>query len=55
MMICQLHAWVVHIAKHKLEGYIDGMMKSWYFTSEEWILQMMECIPFVSPLHSQIS
>ncbi len=39
MMIRQLHAWVVHIAKHKLEDYIDGMMKSWYFTPEEWILQ----------------
>ena len=56
MMIRQSHAWVVHMAKHKLEGYIDVMMKSWHFTPEERILQMMECIPVVSPLYySQIS
>ena len=34
-----------YIAKHKLEGYKDGTMKSWYFTPEERRQQMRTYIP----------
>ncbi|KAL3799648.1 hypothetical protein ACHAW5_004519 [Stephanodiscus triporus] len=40
-----------YIAKHKLEGYIDGTMKSWYFTPEERVLQMREYIPVRKPIY----
>ena len=39
------------LAKHKLEGHLDGTMKSWYFTPEERILQMREYIPVRKPLY----
>ena len=40
-----------YIAKHKLVGYVDGTMKSWYFTPEERVLQMREYIPVRKPIY----
>lgn len=40
-----------YIAKHNLEGHLNGTMKSWYFTPEERILQMREYIPVRKPLY----
>jgi hypothetical protein len=40
-----------YITKHKLEGYKDGTMRSWYFTPEERVQQMREYIPVRKPIY----
>eukprot|EP00804_Cyclotella_cryptica_P021006 CCRYP_009319-RB/>CCRYP_009319-RB protein AED:0.27 eAED:0.27 QI:0/0.6/0.5/1/0.6/0.5/6/31/425 len=40
-----------YITKHKLEGWQDGTMKSWYFTPEERRLQMRTYIPVRKPIY----
>jgi len=40
-----------YIAKHKLDGYKDGTMRSWYFTPEERVLQMRSYIPVRKPIY----
>jgi len=40
-----------YIAKHKLEGYKDGTMKSFYFVPEERVLQMRSYIPVRKPIY----
>eukprot|EP00804_Cyclotella_cryptica_P021009 CCRYP_009319-RF/>CCRYP_009319-RF protein AED:0.08 eAED:0.08 QI:126/0.75/0.8/1/0.75/0.8/5/0/745 len=43
-----------YITKHKLEGWQDGTMKSWYFTPEERLhqrLQMRTYIPVRKPIY----
>lgn len=40
-----------YISKHKLEGYKDGTMESWYFVPKERVLQMREYIPVRKPIY----
>ncbi|KAL7511945.1 hypothetical protein ACHAXN_010049, partial [Cyclotella atomus] len=40
-----------YITKHKLEGWEDGTMQSWYFTPEERRLQMRSYIPVRKPIY----
>jgi len=40
-----------YIAKHKLEGYKDGTMSSWYFTPKLIINQMRSYIPVSKPIY----
>jgi len=38
-----------YIAKHELEGYKDGTMKSWYFTPANFVLEMRSYRPVRQP------